>query len=99
MLVHVTSLDRIWPKLNLPTGAYGEKCIFGCLEVYKPFFYVKGPFFFSDKVWNLIIDYLGTKKWVSHFKKWLFDVKNAKNIFFGSNTHFLKRNTYFVIQK
>ena len=62
LLVHVTSLDRIWPKLNLPTGAYGEKCIFGCLEVYKPFFYVKGPFFFSDKVWNLIIDYLGTKK-------------------------------------
>ena len=46
LLVHVTSLDRIWPKLNLPTGAYGEKRIFGCLEVYKPFFYVKGPFFF-----------------------------------------------------
>ena len=32
LMVHVTSLDRIWPKLNLPSGAYGEKCIFACFR-------------------------------------------------------------------
>ena len=31
---------------------------------------------------NPITNYLGTKKWVSHFKKWLFDVKNSKNMVF-----------------
>ena len=52
------------------------------LGVILPFFYLKGPFFFSDKVWNPITNYLGTKKWVSHFRKWLFDVKNSKITFF-----------------
>ena len=32
LMVHVTSLDRTWPKLNLPSGAFGEKWIFACLR-------------------------------------------------------------------
>jgi len=40
LMVHVTSYDRIWPKLNLPSGAYGEK---------KHFYVLYGSFIFLER--------------------------------------------------
>ena len=49
--VHVTSLDRIWPKLNRSSGAFGEKCIFGCFKGLLAIFLLERCIvFFSESV-------------------------------------------------
>ena len=51
LMVHVTSLHRIWPKLNLPSGAYGEKCIFACFRGLLAIFLLERCIvFFSESV-------------------------------------------------
>ena len=60
--VHVTSLDRIWPKLNRSSGAFGEKCIFGCFKGLLAIFLLERCIvFFSESV-ELNNKFFGNKK-------------------------------------
>ena len=62
LMVHVTSLDRIWPKLNRSSGAFGEKCIFGCFKGLLAIFLLERCIvFFSESV-ELNNKFFGNKK-------------------------------------
>ena len=80
LIVHVTSLDRKCLKVYQPLGAFGKKTDFlGVSGGLLTLFYINEPFFFSVEMSNLLTNLVSNKKWLSHFKIRLFDLKKVSN--------------------
>ena len=62
LMVQVTSLDRIWPKVNLPSGAFGEKCIFGCFKGLLAIFLLERCIVFFRKSVESIYKFFNNKE-------------------------------------
>ena len=84
LMVHVTSLDRIWPKLNRSSGAFGEKCIFGCFKGLLAIFLLERCIvFFSESV-ELNNKFFGNQKMgVALQKNGYLMSKTLKSCFLG----------------